>query len=85
MPNAQPKRCSCVNVHRTLMREYHDREWGCRRTTIARISRFLILEAAGGTQLVARAQQAQGLPSRVQRLQSREARAVLGDDSQKRK
>jgi hypothetical protein len=28
MPNAQPKRCSWVNVDHVLMREYHDREWG---------------------------------------------------------
>ena len=38
-PNAQPKRCSWVNVHRVLMREYHDREWRSRRPTIARMSR----------------------------------------------
>jgi 3-methyladenine DNA glycosylase Tag len=28
MPNAQPKRCSWVNVDQVLMRDYHDREWG---------------------------------------------------------
>ena len=28
MPGMQPKRCSWVNVDDTLMREYHDREWG---------------------------------------------------------
>lgn len=28
MPNAQPKRCTWVNVDQLLMREYHDREWG---------------------------------------------------------
>jgi len=85
MPNAQPKRCFYVNVHRVLMREYHDREWGGAAHDDRPHSAFLILEAPGGTQLVARAQQAQALPSRVQRLQSREARAILGGDSQKRK
>jgi hypothetical protein len=28
MPNAQPKRCSWVNVDHVLVCEYHDREWG---------------------------------------------------------
>ena len=28
MANAQPKRCTWVNVDQVLMREYHDREWG---------------------------------------------------------
>jgi DNA-3-methyladenine glycosylase I len=46
MPEAQPKRCSWVNVDQTLMREYHDREWGVPTHDDRRHFEFLILEAA---------------------------------------
>jgi len=46
MPNAQPKRCSWVNVDQVLMREYHDREWGVPVHDDPRHFEFLILEAA---------------------------------------
>ena len=46
MPNAQPKRCTWVNVEHVLMREYHDREWGVPVHDDPRHFEFLILEAA---------------------------------------
>lgn len=46
VPNAQPKRCSWVNVDQVLMREYHDREWGVPAHTDRTHFEFLILEAA---------------------------------------
>ena len=46
MPNAQPKRCSWVNVDHVLMREYHDREWGVPTHDDRTHFEFLILEAA---------------------------------------
>src|ERR1700736_4525521 len=46
MPNAQPKRCSWVNVDHVLMREYHDREWGVPAHDDRTHFEFLILEAA---------------------------------------
>src|ERR1700682_182304 len=46
MPNAQPKRCSWVNVGHVLMREYHDREWGVPNPEGRTHFEFLILEAA---------------------------------------
>src|SRR2546426_686255 len=46
MPNAQPKRCSWVNVDQVLMREYHDREWGVPAHDDRRHFEFLTLEAA---------------------------------------
>jgi DNA-3-methyladenine glycosylase I len=46
MPNAQPKRCSWVNVDHVLMREYHDREWGVPAHEDRTHFEFLILEAA---------------------------------------
>ena len=42
----QPKRCSWVNVDDTLMREYHDREWGVPTHDDRTHFEFLILEAA---------------------------------------
>jgi DNA-3-methyladenine glycosylase I len=42
----QPKRCSWVNVDDTLMREYHDREWGVPAHDDRAHFEFLILEAA---------------------------------------
>ena len=46
MAAAQPKRCSWVNVDDSLMREYHDREWGVPTHDDHRHFEFLILEAA---------------------------------------
>ncbi len=46
MADAQPKRCSWVNVEHDLMREYHDREWGVPAHADARHFEFLILEGA---------------------------------------
>ena len=46
MPGIQPKRCSWVNVDDTLMREYHDREWGVPTHDDRRHFEFLVLEAA---------------------------------------
>jgi len=46
MPEAQPKRCSWVNVDQALMREYHDREWGVPTHDDRTHFEFLILEAA---------------------------------------
>jgi DNA-3-methyladenine glycosylase I len=46
MPGMQPKRCSWVNVDDTLMREYHDREWGVPTHDDRTHFEFLILEAA---------------------------------------
>ena len=45
-PDVQPKRCSWVDVDHTLMREYHDREWGVPVHDDPRHFEFLILEAA---------------------------------------
>jgi len=42
----QPKRCSWVNVDDTLMREYHDREWGVPTHDDRTHFEFLVLEAA---------------------------------------
>ena len=42
----QPKRCSWVNVDDTLMREYHDREWGVPTHDDQTHFEFLVLEAA---------------------------------------
>jgi DNA-3-methyladenine glycosylase I len=42
----QPKRCSWVNVDDTLMREYHDREWGVPTHDDHTHFEFLVLEAA---------------------------------------
>src|ERR1700757_1450938 len=46
MANAQPKRCTWVNVDQVLMREYHDREWGVPVHDDRTHFEFLILEAA---------------------------------------
>ena len=46
MPGMQPKRCSWVNVDDTLMREYHDREWGVPTHDDRTHFEFLVLEAA---------------------------------------
>ena len=46
MPGIQPKRCSWVNVDDTLMREYHDREWGVPTHDDRTHFEFLVLEAA---------------------------------------
>ena len=46
MSNAQPTRCSWVNVDHVLMREYHDREWGVPAHDDRTHFEFLILEAA---------------------------------------
>src|SRR5258706_16144160 len=46
MSNAQPKRCSWVNVDQVLMREYHDREWGVPVHDDRTHFEFLILEGA---------------------------------------
>jgi 3-methyladenine DNA glycosylase Tag len=46
MPGMQPKRCSWVNVDDTLMREYHDREWGVPTHDDRTHFEFLILETA---------------------------------------
>jgi DNA-3-methyladenine glycosylase I len=46
MPGMQPKRCSWVNVDDTLMREYHDREWGVPTHDDHTHFEFLVLEAA---------------------------------------
>jgi DNA-3-methyladenine glycosylase I len=46
MPNAQPKRCSWVNVDQPVMREYHDREWGVPAHDDRTHFEFLILEGA---------------------------------------
>jgi DNA-3-methyladenine glycosylase I len=46
MAAAQPKRCSWVNVDDSLMREYHDREWGVPTHDDRRHFEFLILEGA---------------------------------------
>ena len=46
MRDAQPKRCSWVNVDHQLMREYHDREWGVPTHDDRTHFEFLILEAA---------------------------------------
>ena len=46
MPEAQPKRCSWVNVDQALMREYHDREWGVPTHDDRTHFEFLVLEAA---------------------------------------
>ena len=42
----QPKRCSWVNVDDTLMRDYHDREWGVPTHDDRTHFEFLVLEAA---------------------------------------
>jgi DNA-3-methyladenine glycosylase I len=42
----QPKRCSWVNVDDTLMREYHDLEWGVPTHDDRTHFEFLVLEAA---------------------------------------
>ena len=46
MQDAQPKRCSWVNVDHQLMRDYHDREWGVPTHDDGTHFEFLILEAA---------------------------------------
>ena len=46
MRDAQPARCSWVNVDHALMREYHDREWGVPVHDDRTHFEFLILEAA---------------------------------------
>src|SRR6478735_10609999 len=46
MPGMQPKRCSWVNVDDTLMREYHDREWGVPAHDDRTHFEFLVLEGA---------------------------------------
>jgi DNA-3-methyladenine glycosylase I len=46
MRGMQPKRCSWVNVDDTLMREYHDREWGVPTHDDRTHFEFLVLEAA---------------------------------------
>jgi DNA-3-methyladenine glycosylase I len=46
MPGMPPKRCSWVNVDDTLMREYHDREWGVPTHDDQTHFEFLVLEAA---------------------------------------
>ena len=45
MANAQPKRCTWVNVDQVPMREYHDREWGVPTHDDRTHFEFLILEA----------------------------------------
>src|SRR5438128_11942689 len=46
MRGMQPKRCSWVNVDDTLMREYHDREWGVPSHDDRTHFEFLVLESA---------------------------------------
>src|SRR5258707_14134456 len=46
MPGRPPKRCSWVNVDDTLMRDYHDGEWGVPTHDDRRHFEFLVLEAA---------------------------------------
>jgi DNA-3-methyladenine glycosylase I len=46
MPGLQPQRCSWVKVDDTLMREYHDREWGVPTHDDRTHFEFLVLEAA---------------------------------------
>jgi DNA-3-methyladenine glycosylase I len=46
MPGLQPQRCSWVKVDDTLMREYHDREWGVPSHDDRTHFEFLVLEAA---------------------------------------
>src|ERR1700755_1921417 len=46
MGNAQPKRCTWVNVDQVPMREYHDREWGVPAHDDRTHFEFLILEGA---------------------------------------
>jgi len=46
MPDVQPKRCSWVNLDDTLMRDYHDREWGVPTHDDRQHFEFLVLEAA---------------------------------------
>src|SRR5258705_12604221 len=46
MPNAQPKRCSWVNVDQVLMAETHDGDWGVPAHDDRTHFDFLILEAA---------------------------------------
>jgi DNA-3-methyladenine glycosylase I len=46
MPNASVKRCSWVNLDNSLMREYHDREWGVPVHDDRKHFEFLILEGA---------------------------------------
>src|SRR6185312_13116863 len=46
MANAQPKRCTWVNVDQVLMRDYHDREWGVPAHDDRTHFEFLLLEAA---------------------------------------
>src|SRR3954468_7949796 len=46
MPGVQPKRCSWVNIDNSLMREYHDREWGVPAHEDRTHFEFLVLEAA---------------------------------------
>src|SRR5215813_14307516 len=46
MSDVQQKRCGWVNTDQTLMREYHDREWGVPTHDDRRHFEFLILEAA---------------------------------------
>ena len=46
MPDTQPNRCSWVNIGDTLMREYHDREWGVPTHDDRAHFEFLILEGA---------------------------------------
>jgi DNA-3-methyladenine glycosylase I len=46
MPGMPLKRCSWVNVDDTLMREYHDREWGVPTHDDRTHFEFLVLEAA---------------------------------------
>ena len=45
-PEAQPKRCSWVDVDNQLLLEYHDREWGVPTHDDRRHFEFLILEGA---------------------------------------
>jgi len=66
MPNAQPRRCSWVNVDQPVMLEYHDREWGVPAHDDRTHFEFLILRPRSGTQLDGRPQQARRLPSRFQ-------------------
>jgi DNA-3-methyladenine glycosylase I len=46
LSDAEPKRCSWVNVDHDLMREYHDREWGVPAHDDRTHFEFLVLEAA---------------------------------------
>ena len=46
MPDVEPKRCSWVKADDTLMREYHDREWGVAVHDDRTHFEFLVLEAA---------------------------------------